>query len=129
MNAALSIPRPGWPTVNTEQREAVTSVMGMGLANLWEMSPIRLADNYAHCEEIIDVLFLNNPLLCCGKRNSKFATRPREDWRGHLAEQQLIVPSSMLGRIGLTRWQRVGTLFSKYRAATVLGYRTGWRDN
>jgi hypothetical protein len=49
------------------------------------------------------VLFLNNPLLCCGKSNSKFATRPREDWRGHLAEQQLIVPSSMLARIGLTQ--------------------------
>jgi hypothetical protein len=99
----------------------------MGLANLWEMSPIRLADNYAHCEEIIDVLFLNNPLLCCGKSNSKFATRPREDWRGHLAEQQLIVPSSMLARIGLTQDGR--TLLSKYRAATVLGYRAGWRDN
>src|ERR1017187_9630797 len=67
-----------WPGVNQERRAAVIREGG-GLADLWEASPIRLEDNKAHTEEIIHQLFPGNPLLCCGKSNSAFATRPRED--------------------------------------------------
>ena len=103
MNAVLSIPHRAWPPVNAEQREGVIAATGMGLADLWEVSPLRFEDNDSHTEEIIDALFLGNPLLCCGKSSSEFATRLREDWRGHLRGQQLIVPSPMIARVGRTQ--------------------------
>jgi len=67
-----------WPGVNTEQREAIVRDGG-GLADLWELSKPRLDDNAAHTEAIIDRLFPLDALLCCGKSNSVFDTRPRED--------------------------------------------------
>jgi hypothetical protein len=76
---------------------------GCSLADLWEESPIRFEDNKSHTEWIIDILFPGGSLLCCGKSNSEFATRPREEWRGNLAGQQLIVPSPMISRTGLTQ--------------------------
>jgi hypothetical protein len=91
-----------WPALNQKQREAIIREGG-GLADLWEASPIRLEDNKAHTEEIIHRLFPGNPLLCCGKSNSAFATRPREDWRGQMAELALIVPSPMSAVTGLTK--------------------------
>ena len=94
---------PPWPNVNVEQREAVIAAMEMGLVDLWEVSPVRLDDNYSHTEGIIDMLFPGNPLLCGGKSNSEFATRSREDWRGKLAAMQLIVPSPMTARTGRTQ--------------------------
>jgi hypothetical protein len=91
-----------WPAVNQEQREAILRD-GPGLADLWELSPVRLEDNDQHSEAIIDRLFPGNPLLCCGKSNSEFDTRLREDWRGQLASLQLIVPSPMNAITGLTK--------------------------
>ena len=91
-----------WPAVNREQREAIIK-NGYGLADLWELSPIRIEDNQEHTEEIVDRLFPGNPLLCCGESNSVFDTKSREDWRGHLANCQLIVPSPMSARTGLTK--------------------------
>jgi hypothetical protein len=90
-----------WPRVNQEQREAI--IHDGGLADLWECSPVRIEDNAAHTEQVIDALFPGNPLLCCGKSNSAFDTRPREDWRGQLAELALIVPSPMSAVTGLTK--------------------------
>ena len=98
-----SVPQPAWPNVNPEQREAVITAMGMELVDLWEMSPVRFEDNDSHREEIIDTLFPGNPLLCIGKSNAVFATQSREEWRGQLSEQQLIVPSPMTSRIGHTQ--------------------------
>jgi hypothetical protein len=94
---------PPWPSLNTEQREAVIAGIGRGLVDLWEMSPSRFEDNDSHCEEIIDTLFPGNPLLCCGKSSFDFVTRPREQWRGELGEMQLIVPSPMTSRTGRTQ--------------------------
>jgi hypothetical protein len=91
-----------WPAVNQEQREAIIRDGG-GLADLWEASPIRLEDNTAHTEKLIDALFPGNPLLCCGKSNSVFDTRPREEWRGELSELALIVPSPMTAVEGVTK--------------------------
>lgn len=97
-------PRPAskWPVVNREQREAIIRDNG-GLADLWELSKPRIEDSESHCEEIIDRLFPGNPLLCCGRSNSIFATRPREDWRGGLSRLALIVPSPMTTPTGLTK--------------------------
>ena len=95
-----------WPEKNLEQIEAIVRE-GYGLADLWEMSPVRLEDNAQRTEGIIDRLFPGNPLLCCGVSNSVFDTRPREDWRGELARLQLIVPSPMTARTGLTQEGKV----------------------
>ena len=91
-----------WPKVNAEQREAVIT-SGGGLVDLWEISPVRFHDNDSHTEEIIDALFPGNPLLCAGRSNSDFATQARSEWDGKLAALQLIVPSPMTARSGLTQ--------------------------
>jgi hypothetical protein len=99
--AAITRP-PAWPRVNAEQREAVIAT-GLGLVDLWEVSPVRFEDSQSHAEEIIDRLFHGNPLLCVGKSNSQFATRHRESWRGQLTNMALIVPSPMCARTGQTQ--------------------------
>jgi len=91
-----------WPCVDQARRTAIIRDGG-ALARLWEASPVRLADNEAHTEEIIDRLFPGNSLLCCGKSNSVFDTRPREAWRGKLAAMQLLVPSPMSAIEGVTK--------------------------
>jgi hypothetical protein len=101
-NAGVVRAAAKWPGVNQEQREAIVRDNG-GLADLWELSKPRIEDNAAHTEEIIDRLFPGNPLLCCGKSNSVFDTRPRETWRGELSALQLIVPSPMSAIEGVTK--------------------------
>ena len=91
-----------WPGVKTEQRAAIIRD-GNGLADLWEASPVRIEDNVAHTEAIIDRLFPGNPLLCCGKSKRQFDTRTREEWRGKLGAFQHIVPSPMSAKTGLTK--------------------------
>jgi hypothetical protein len=93
---------PKWPSVNQEQREAVIA-SGFGLVDLWELSNPRIDDDKAHTEQIIDRLFLGNPLLCCGKSKTDFDTKPREDWRGELSRLQFIVPSTMSAITGKTK--------------------------
>jgi hypothetical protein len=88
-----------WPCVNKEQREATVRDNG-GLADLWELSRPRIEDSRQHTEEIVDKLFSGNLLLCCGKSNSDFDTKPRENWRGELSKRQFIVPSPMTARLG-----------------------------
>jgi len=91
-----------WPKVNAEQRSAVIRDNG-GLADLWERSVPGIEDNEMRTEQIIDTLFPGNPLLCCGKSQSDFDTRPREDWRGQLQKLSFIVPSPMSALIGMTK--------------------------
>jgi hypothetical protein len=88
--------------VNREQRAAIIRD-GEGLVDLWERSLIRIEDNDPHPEEIIDRLFPGNPLLCCGKSQSEFDTKPQEDWCGALGDLQFIVPSPMAAGTGLTK--------------------------
>jgi hypothetical protein len=101
-HAATAQSAAKWPAVNKEQREAILRD-NSGLVDLWEISPIRIEDSGRATEEIIDRLFPGNPLLCCGKCNSDFDTRPREDWHGWLSNLQLIVPSPMTAIEGLTK--------------------------
>ena len=91
-----------WLTINAEQREAITAG-GDSLVGLWERSPVRFEDNEQHTEFIIDQLFPRNALLCCGRSNSDFDTKTREQWRGQLAAQQFIVPNTMCAVRGLTQ--------------------------
>jgi hypothetical protein len=77
------------------------------LVDLAEQSPVRFDDEHSHAEEIIDIIFPGDPLLCVGKGRYRFATRRREVWRGHLHRLPLIVPNPMLDYVGHTtegRW-------------------------
>jgi hypothetical protein len=100
-------PPPAWPQPNQEQREAASARHG-SLQDLWELSPVRFNDDANHAEEVADILFPGNPLLCCGKGINVFDTLPRDEWRGRLASLQFIVPSPMLTRYG--RRKRDGEL-------------------
>jgi hypothetical protein len=93
---------PKWPALSVQQRLAIIRDGG-GLVDLWEASPVRIDDNESHTETLIDALFPADLLLCCGKDNSHFDTRSREEWRGQLSALQLIVPSPMTARSGLTQ--------------------------
>lgn len=97
-----STPSRAWPNVNTKARAEIVADGG-ALVDLWEASPVRIESNEPRTEEIVDVLFPGNPLLCCGKSNSDFDTKPRESWRSELSALQLIVPSPMLATTGLTK--------------------------
>jgi hypothetical protein len=99
----LSAPHHPWPALNHEQREAVIAETQCGLVDLWEASPARVKDNKPHTEEIIDTLFPGNPLLCIGRTQADFDTKPRNKWRGELSKQQFIVPSPMVKWRGLTK--------------------------
>lgn len=105
-----------WPDVNQEQRAAILRDNG-GLADLWEASKPRIEDAAQHTEEIIDRLFPGNPLLCCGKSNSEFDTKPREDWRGQLSALALIVPSPMSALVGRKKNPKPGE--SEWSAHTL----------
>jgi hypothetical protein len=95
-------PAPKWPAVNHDRRIAIIR-NGGGLVDLLEFSKPRLDDGEVYTEEIIDRLFPGNPLLCCGKSSQVFDTRRREEWRGELAQRQLIVPSPMSAVEGVTK--------------------------
>jgi hypothetical protein len=100
-----SHPFSAWPKRNDEQIEAVVAASDVaGLADLWGASPLRPDWEEPHTEELIDALFPDNPLLCCGKHiNRDFGTGTREEWRGQLAAQQFIVPSPMTAEEGLKK--------------------------
>ena len=101
-NAAPVQSAAKWPKVNQEHRTAILRDGG-GLADLWELSKPRIEDNGQHTEIIIDRLFPGDALLCCGKSNSNFDTKPREAWRGELSTLALIVPSPMSAVTGTTK--------------------------
>jgi hypothetical protein len=101
-NAAPVQSAAKWPRVNQEQRTAILRDNG-GLADLWELSKPRIEDNWQHTEEIVDKLFPGNLLLCCGRSQSDFDTKPREEWRGELSKLQFITPSPMAAITGETK--------------------------
>ena len=91
-----------WPAVDAEARASIIA-SGQFLVDLWEASPRRLEDNASHTEEIIDALFMGDPLLCCGKSSMEFDTKLRSEWRGEFSDLAFIVPSPMTARRGLTQ--------------------------
>jgi hypothetical protein len=82
---------------------------GYTLADLWEDSLIRLDENSDDADSIVSTLFPNDSLLCCGKDNANFDTRPLKEWIGELAKLQLIVPSPMTHRHGQTKTGKLST--------------------
>jgi hypothetical protein len=90
-----------WPASNEEQLQAVVRD-GPTFAQLADLSPVQWRDNARHTEEIIDLLFPGNPLLCAGPKQSFSLTRTRDEWCGFLEKQQFIVPSPMSATHGMT---------------------------
>jgi len=99
----LTVQYRPWPALDKAKREAVIAETQFELVDLWEMSPIKFRDNEPHTEELIERLFPGNPLLCCGKSQTDFDTKPRSKWRGELSKQQFVVPSPMIAWIGHTQ--------------------------
>jgi hypothetical protein len=91
-----------WPSLDEAKRAEIIA-SGAGLPGLWELSPRPQGDAHPQTEEIIDALFLGDPLLCCGHSNSRFATQLRSAWRGRLRSIQFIVPSPMSAVSGETK--------------------------
>lgn len=87
-----------WPEANLEQIEAIAR-NGIGMADLFEASPMRLASG-PRSEEVVDLIFPGNPLICCGWTSDRFGTGTREEWRGQLSGLQFIVPSPMTAEGG-----------------------------
>jgi hypothetical protein len=96
------VAQPAWPSRDKDKIDAIVRE-GIGLQDLWEKSPSRFNDDASHTEEIIDALFPNNPLLCCGATKWQFGTRRREVWRGRLSGFPYIVPSPMTRIEGKTK--------------------------
>src|SRR5438132_9071484 len=65
---------PNFPLIDT------VVATGNGLVDMWEASPVRLDSNAPRTDEIIDILFPGNPLLCCGWNRHHFDTRPLNHW-------------------------------------------------
>jgi hypothetical protein len=94
-----------WPSRNFQLIEAVADA-GSGLVDLWETSPVRLDSNEPNTNQIIDFLFPDNPLLCCGWSRHRFDTRVRTNWY-KLHDLQFIVPSPMTAPLGLTKQHKL----------------------
>jgi hypothetical protein len=94
-----------WLARNFELIEAVAHT-GNGLVDLWETSPVRLDSDEPNTDEIIDLLFPGNPLLCCAWSRHRFDTRARENWY-KLRDLEFIVPSPMTARHGATKEGKV----------------------
>jgi len=100
---ARSKPVSKWPAGNSKARAAAVADSSITcVADLWESSPWR-CDDGTDAEMYLDLLFPGNPLLCLGHSKSRFTTAPREDFRGRVAQNSLIVPSPMTSVWGLTQ--------------------------
>jgi hypothetical protein len=90
-----------WPIRDYDEIFRVVS-SGPSAADLQARLPSPEDDeNWA--EPVIDALFPGNPLLCVGKSTYDFRTKAREEWRGWMRGQQLIVPSAMIAQFGTTK--------------------------
>jgi hypothetical protein len=94
--------KSAWPAFNQDEYNRI-AFDGLGAYDLWEKSPVRFFDDKQYTEDIIDILFPGNPLLCCGFSNSVFETKDRRSWRGTLDKQQFVVPSACVSDVGYTK--------------------------
>lgn len=127
-------PVPKWPEVDQARRAAaIASSTVQNLADLWEASPVRCVADEIPADWIIDQLFPGNPLLCVGLDMATFTTAPREDFRGKLGKQSLIVPSPMSALTGKRKsdGQRSGHTLDNTgpRSFLVTEFDTGTADD
>jgi hypothetical protein len=90
-----------WPAVDYRTVHKIVIDCPVRLKDLRSMSPTDLSSESPMTEEIMDILFPGNPLLCCGREVNAFWTRPREFWRGRESTFQFIVPNPMTKERGM----------------------------
>jgi hypothetical protein len=103
-SSILSVaPAPKWPARQFNEIDRVVRG-GPQHEEGTEMSPVKFDPARRHTEEVIDMMFPGNPLLCVAQRgNWEFWTKPREHFRKRLWLCSQIVPSPMSAPWGLTQ--------------------------
>jgi hypothetical protein len=91
-----------WPVSKLDEVDQIVRT-GPRAYDLWEDSPCRFDDDASHAEEVVEVVFPGDPLLCAGWTAWHFETRRRNAWRGLLAKMPLMVPNPMVAPSGLTK--------------------------
>jgi hypothetical protein len=95
--------RNQWPSVDYEMVNKIVVDSSIRLEDLRAVSPEDLGTGGPVTEDILDVLFPGNPLLCVGRKANVFRTGAREYWRGRASNFQFIVPSPMTKKRGLKK--------------------------
>lgn len=94
-------PPAKWPEPNAEQIEAVAA-SGLGVADLWEASPIRFDDDEPRTAEILERLFPGDPWICAGSKY-EFFTQHLSLFKSMAYAFEQIIPSPMLSKYGKTQ--------------------------
>jgi hypothetical protein len=89
-----------WPLPDRAKIEAIAS-SGFGVADLWEISPVRWGDD-APPGELLRLLFPGDPWICAGRTNERFFTRRLSKFADTSHLLQLVVPNPMLRPWGKT---------------------------
>jgi hypothetical protein len=95
-----------WPAVDYAMVHKIVVNCPVRLKDLSSISPVDLNTEGPRTEEIMDVLFPDNPLLCIGRSVTACWTKPREFWRGRESDFQFIVANPMTKEIGVTTDRR-----------------------
>src|SRR6266403_5989731 len=91
-----------WPAVDYTMVHRVVVNSPIRLKDLSSISPMDLSTEGPRTEEILDLLFPGNPLLCFGRSVTACWTKPRDFWRGRESDFQFIVANPMTKEIGVT---------------------------
>lgn len=115
LGAASSALQPGrpvrrskWPQQNVREIIKIIS-MGDRIVDLEQASPVEVRPCTLSTEDVIDLVFPKDCLLCGGTAVHAMSTRPREHWRGLLRDLQFVVPSPMRAELGTSRNGRAST--------------------
>jgi hypothetical protein len=91
-----------WPAVDYTMVHKIVVNCPIRLKDLSSISPVDLSTEGPRTEELLDVLFPDNPLLCLGRSVTACWTKPRKFWRGRESDFQFIVANPMTKETGLT---------------------------
>jgi hypothetical protein len=94
-------PRAFWPAVDYTTVHKTVIDCPLRLKDLRSISPMDLSTEGPRTEEILNLLFPGNPLLCVGRSVNACWTKPREFWRGREFNFQFIVPNPMAKETGV----------------------------
>ena len=78
---------------------------GATLDKLRTLSPVQLDTHPLSADDVIDVLFPGDPLLCCGQSLESATTRRKSAWRD-FGQIQFLVPSPMTATSGMNKQER-----------------------
>jgi hypothetical protein len=91
-----------WPAVDYTMVHKIVVNCPIRLKDLSSISPVDLSTEGPRTEEILDLIFPGNPLLCFGRSVSACWTKPRNFWRRRESDFQFIVANRMTKETGIT---------------------------